>query len=96
MLAGGDKDAQAAALKSANAGWERPPTPPSGGSSNGFNSTAAPSAFASTGNFGSPSTFAAPAATGFGAPTSGFAPTSEVTTGFGGKPAPVQPPHPEI
>jgi hypothetical protein len=27
MLAGGDKDAQAAALKAANAGWERPPTP---------------------------------------------------------------------
>lgn len=98
MLAGGDKDAQAAALKAANSGWDRPPspTPPSGGSSNGFNSTTAPSSFASTGNFGSAPTFAAPAATGFGAATTGFAATSEVTTGFGGKPAPVQPPHPEI
>ena len=27
MLAGGDKDAQREALKAANAGWERPPTP---------------------------------------------------------------------
>jgi hypothetical protein len=27
MLAGGDKDAQAAALKAANSGWDRPPTP---------------------------------------------------------------------
>ena len=27
MLAGGDKDAQKAALQAANKGWERPPTP---------------------------------------------------------------------
>lgn len=29
MLAGNDKDAQKEALKAANAGWSRPPTPPS-------------------------------------------------------------------
>ena len=28
MLAGGDKDAQKAALQAANKGWDRPPTPP--------------------------------------------------------------------
>ena len=50
-----------------------------------------------------PTTFGAPAASGFGsAPTAGFgsnagfgAPAAEVTTGFGGKPAPVIPPFPE-
>jgi hypothetical protein len=28
MLAGGDKDAQKAALQAANSGWNKPPTPP--------------------------------------------------------------------
>jgi hypothetical protein len=50
-----------------------------------------------------PTTFGSPAAAGFGsAPTAGFgsgagfgAPAAEVTTGFGGKPAPVIPPFPE-
>ena len=50
-----------------------------------------------------PTTFGAPAASGFGsAPSAGFgsnagfgAPAAEVTTGFGGKPAPVIPPFPE-
>jgi hypothetical protein len=28
MLAGGDKDAQREALKAANKGWDKPPTPP--------------------------------------------------------------------
>ena len=50
-----------------------------------------------------PTTFGAPAASGFGsAPTAGSgsnagfgAPAAEVTTGFGGKPAPVIPPFPE-
>jgi hypothetical protein len=114
MLAGGDKDAQAAALKSANAGWERPPTPtpPNGGLSNGgFNSSpggapafgapatgfgAAPGGFGSpapsAGSFGGNTGFgapaAAPAASGFGQPA--------VAIGFGGKPAPMQPEHPEI
>ena len=50
-----------------------------------------------------PTTFGAPAVAGFGGtPTAGFgssagfgAPAAEVTTGFGGKPAPVIPPFPE-
>ena len=50
-----------------------------------------------------PTTFGSPAVSGFGsAPTAGFgssagfgAPAAEVTTGFGGKPAPVIPPFPE-
>ena len=121
MLAGGDKDAQAAALKSANAGWERPPTPtpPNGGMSNGgFNSSpsgspafGAPATGFGTapGGFGStvPTTFGAPVPTansfggntGFGTtapvPSTGFT-TNQVVTGFGGKPSPVQPDHPEI
>lgn len=98
MLAGGDKDAQKQALAAANKGWDKPPspTPTNGGSSNGFNSSAASGGFASTPNFGSSSAFATPNATGFGIQTSGFGATAEVTTGFGGKPAPAQPPHPEI
>jgi hypothetical protein len=72
MLAGGDKDSQAAALKAANSGWERPPTPVALS-----NSTPVPSA-----------------------PQASFAPAPvivpQVVTGFGGKPAPSQPPHPEL
>ena len=78
MLAGGDKDAQAAALKSANAGWERPPTP--------IAPTPAPSTPSPTFTPGLSTTPAVvPAA---------FVPA--VATGFNGKAAPVQPPHPEI
>jgi hypothetical protein len=114
MLAGGDKDAQAAALKSANAGWERPPSPAptNGGMSNGgFNSSSSGApAFgapqtgfgAATGGFGSPTPSAGSVGgnTGFGASAALSAAipftTNQVTTGFGGKPAPVQPAHPEI
>lgn len=54
MLAGGDKDAQAAALKAANSGWDRPPTPvapaptPAPSTSGGFGSMplSMPSSFA--------------------------------------------------
>jgi len=78
MLAGGDKDAQAAALKAANAGWDRPPTPvssaPKGPSNGGFNS--------------SPSGFTTPSApqAGFGAAPSSFGAvsTGAVAGGFGG------------
>ena len=77
MLAGGDKDAQAAALKAANAGWDKPPAP-------------LPQAPAPTVPTFTPGLSTTPAVV---AP-SAFTPS--VTTGFGGKPAPVQPPHPEI
>ena len=100
MLAGNNPEAQQKALEAANKGWDKPPspTPTNGGSSNGFNSSAASGGFASTPNFGSSSTFATPNATGFGttAPGFGAVTSAEVITGFGGKPAPAQPPHPEI
>ena len=124
MLAGGDKDAQAAALKAANSGWDRPPHPttPNGGFSNG-GATASTTGFASgasafgapaAGGFGTTSPgFGAvpPASTGFGGGGFGGAPTAvstpaftapsatatvDVATGYGGKPAPVQPPFPVI
>jgi len=96
MLAGNNPDAQAKALEAANKGWERPPTPVNTGNSNGSSSStfsSAPAGFGST----SPSGFGATAAsTGFGAGSFGSVPsTTEVATGFGGKPAPVEPPHPE-
>jgi hypothetical protein len=78
MLAGGDKDAQKAALDAANKGWDRPPSPPpsnSGGSSNGFNSSTSGA-----------TTFGAPAAGGFGAPAGGFG-SPAPTSGFGSAPA---------
>ncbi len=83
MLAGNNPEAQKEALKAANKGWDRPPspTPTNGGSSNGgFNS--------------SPSNtpaFGAPAAGGFPAPVTnswGSQPLAS-TGGFGGVPAPV-------
>ena len=83
MLAGNDKDAMKQAMTAANKGWEKPPTP------------IAPAPAPTTRQFG-------PAPTGFnGMSHNDFSRqeptfTSEIVTGFGGKPAPVQPPHPEI
>jgi hypothetical protein len=110
MLAGNNPEAQQKALEAANKGWDRPPspTPPNGGSngnatfgsststnaggfgpsttSGSFGTTSSSAGFGTTGTFGS---------TGFGTPAvATFEP--QVTTGFGGKPAPAQPPHPEI
>ena len=82
MLAGGDKDAQKQALAAANKGWERTPTPIAPPPST-------PSTPSSFGGFGS--TVPAPATP---APAASFAPA--VVTGFGGKPMPVQPEHPEL
>jgi len=74
MLAGGDKDAQKQALAAANKGWDKPPTPTSGGLGNA--STSATTGFAS----GS-ATFGTPAAGGFGNSGSFGSPTPG---GFGG------------
>ena len=92
MLAGGDKDAQKEALKAANKGWERPPTPVVVEKSTG----SVPLGNGATFTPGISTTPATVSAT-FGQMTTqppAFAPS--VTTGFGGKEAPVQPPHPEI
>ena len=80
MLAGGDKDMQKQALAAANKGWERPPAP------------VAPQVT---------TTVTRTIGAGFnGTSYSDFRqePTlsTEVIAGFGGKPAPAQPPHPEI
>ena len=95
MLAGGDKDAQKAALQASNKGWDRPPTPPTTGGSNvpsspsGFSGGSAFGSTASAGSFGSNSGFGAPAAsTGFGSP-SGFG-----AGGFGGAPSAAAMPQP--
>jgi hypothetical protein len=80
MLAGNNPEAQQKALEAANKGWERPPTPIAA-------PPASPSTTSSFGGFSSP----APATP---APVASFAPA--VVTGFGGKPMPVQPDHPEL
>ena len=81
MLAGNDKDAQKLALQAANKGWERPPTP------------IAPTTIAPTPTSPSPSFTPGLSTTPAVVPAS-FVPA--VAVGFGGKEAPVQPPHPEI
>ena len=90
MLAGGDKDAQKAALQAANKGWDKPPTPIQ------KNETTSPSSFPSA-----PS-FSATVTNPFGSQPMGsgssFGSVSQpqVVTGFGGKPAPAPAPQPEL
>ena len=83
MLAGGDKDAQKQALAAANKGWERPPAPVVVEKSTGSVPLGNSASF-------TPGLSTTPATV----PAQQFTPS--VTTGFGGKEAPVQPPHPEI
>ena len=79
MLAGGDKDAQKAALQAANKGWDRPPTPITPSTSFGGNTSQFTSSFGgNTNQFTSTPT------------------TSQVITGFGGKPAPAPAFQPEL
>ena len=83
MLAGNDKAAQAEAMKAANKGWERPPTPP-----------APPPVQPSMGMMGGrvePSF----APMGMGMPPAPVA-TSGVQMGYGGKLAPPAAPQPEL
>jgi len=86
MLAGGDKDAQKEALKAANKGWERPPTPVAVEKSSGSVPLGNSASF-------TPGLSTTPAIVP-AAPVPAFTPA--VAVGFGGKEAPVQPPHPEI
>jgi len=86
MLAGGDKEASKMALQAATRPTGVSPMPPS---------TPSPSFGSPTPSFGvaplTPNAFSAPAQS---INTPAFSPS--VTTGFGGKPMPVQPPQPEI
>lgn len=98
MLAGNDKDAQKDALKAANKGWDKPPTPPAPtpGLSGGFGSMG--------GSFGSsqPGFGAVPpmgAGSGFGSMSGGFgapmAPMAPMMSSTG-KPMPMMQDDPEI
>ena len=89
MLAGGDKDAQKMALQAATAKTTVSPAP----------TTPSTPSFPSTSFGGNTSQFTS----SFGGNTNQFTATPTaapfapaVTTGFGGKPAPVQPPQPEL
>ena len=81
-------EAQQEALKSANKGWDKPPTPIQ-------TTPMAPTPFGGN-SFGAVgSTFMPPMNVGMNyQPPMDFQP--QVVTGFGGKPMPVQPPQPEI
>jgi hypothetical protein len=89
MLAGGDKDAQKMALQAATRQTTVSPAP----------TTPSTPSFSSTSFGGNTSQFTS----SFGGNTNQFTATPTagpfspaVTTGFGGKPAPVQPPQPEL
>ena len=83
MLAGGDKDAQKAALQAANKGWDKPPTPiaptPPATSFGGNTSQFTGSFGGNTNQFTATPTF-----------------TPGVVMSSTGKPMPVQPPQPEL
>jgi hypothetical protein len=79
MLAGDDKDLRAKALDAANKPYTPPPAPPALPSGGGIGASFSYNSAATTATFG--------------ASADNFVP--EVTTGFGGKAAPVEPPHPE-
>jgi hypothetical protein len=79
MLAGDDKDLRAKALDAANKPYTPPPAPPALSSGGGIGASFSYNSAATTATFG--------------ASADNFVP--EVTTGFGGKAAPVEPPHPE-
>jgi hypothetical protein len=90
MLAGGDKDAQKAALQAANKGWDKPPTP----------IAPIPPTPPSTSFGGNTPQFTS----SFGGNSNQFTATPTVTPAFTpgivmsstGKPMPVQPPQPEL
>jgi hypothetical protein len=91
MLAGGNKEAQADALKAANKGWDKTPSPstPTPSSSGG--------GFSASASFGGSSmSFSKPATSTFApAPTASFAPAAPVMSATG-KPMPIQDPEPEL
>ena len=80
MLAGDDKDLRAKALDAASKPYTPPPEPPS------VAKAPAPEAVVSS----------VPVGAGGTMTTTSAVAAAEPVTGFGGKPAPAQPPHPEI
>ena len=86
MLAGDDKDLRAKAIDAANKPYTPPPEPPSVAKASSIPSSPSPAGFSVTPTV-------AEAAPAFGSTAPAFG--TEVT-GFGGKPAPAQPPHPEL
>jgi hypothetical protein len=88
MLAGNDKEAQKMAMQAANKGWDRPPTPPAPVmTTTTMTRTTGPMAQQG---------FNGTMASDFDYVNQQQSYTSQVVTGFGGKPAPVQPPFPEL
>jgi hypothetical protein len=90
MLAGGNKEAQAEALKAANSGWDRPVSP-----------TPAPTpSTPRTGFSANPSFGNAPAASGTFAPAPSWGTTevaqAQPAMSKSGKPMPIQDPEPEL
>jgi hypothetical protein len=84
MLAGGNKEAQAEALKAANSGWDRTPTTPAPSAPSSPSSSGM-----SLGGFSLPSSMPSP----FGAaPATPASPMMSKT----GKPMPIQDPEPEL
>jgi hypothetical protein len=94
MLAGNNPEAQKEALKAANKGWDKPPTPTApttpSPSSSGFGSASF------GGNTNTASAFSAPTTSAFSAPVTSDFGTAPVTTGFGGKKAVPDFPQPEL
>jgi hypothetical protein len=94
MLAGNNKEAQAEALKAANAGWDRVPTTPAPTSGSDMNFSASGSFAGQDFSFGSAPT-AAPSAFG-AAPTAATAMALAPVISSTGKPMPAQPDQPEL
>ena len=88
MLAGNDKEAQKMAMQAANKGWDRPPTPPA--------PVMTTTTMTRTTGPMNPQGFNGTAASDFDYMNQQQSYTSQVITGYGGKPAPMQPPFPEL
>ena len=91
MLAGGDKDAQKAALQAANKGWDKPPTPIQKNET-----TTSPSSFSSAPSFSATVTNPIGSQPMGSGSSFGSVSQPQVVTGFGGKPAPAPAPQPEL
>lgn len=94
MLAGGDKEAQRKALEAANKGWDKPVSPPQ----QQMTTTTVTRSFGNSPMGGMQSTGMAFTGGLNGTSAGDFNGmfTPQVIVGFNGKPAPLQPPQPEL